>query len=162
MLTLCKILHKCKEFILATCSFLWYSLEFLQEFAYIHFFPKRWFWVLWNCALLEIILPGKSPWTEKPGGLQSIGSQRVRHNWSDWSCMHACFYSSWIRVHKSGMSFSIYKFMFKVKKKKQSFQNFLQKFYNFSFIILHSCQPYIFLLVPYLNQDYMFIIVLFK
>ena len=37
MLTLCKILHKCKEFILATCSFLWYSLEFLQEFAYIHF-----------------------------------------------------------------------------------------------------------------------------
>ena len=60
------------------------------------------------------------------------------------------------------MSFSIYKFMFKVKKKKQSFQNFLQKFYNFSFIILHSCQPYIFLLVPYLNQDYMFIIVLFK
>ena len=26
------------------------------------------------------ILAGKIPWTEKPGGLQSIGSQRVRHN----------------------------------------------------------------------------------
>ena len=26
------------------------------------------------------IQPGESPWTEKPGGLQSIGSQRVRHN----------------------------------------------------------------------------------
>ena len=25
-------------------------------------------------------LPGESPWTEEPGGLQSIGWQRVRHN----------------------------------------------------------------------------------
>ena len=25
----------------------------------------------------------KIPWTEDPGGLQSVGSQRVRHNWSD-------------------------------------------------------------------------------
>ena len=25
----------------------------------------------------------KKPWTEEPGGLQSIGSQRVGHNWSD-------------------------------------------------------------------------------
>ena len=26
------------------------------------------------------ILPGESPWTEEPGGLQSTGSQRVRHD----------------------------------------------------------------------------------
>ena len=26
------------------------------------------------------ILAWKIPWTEKPGGLQSIGSQRVRHD----------------------------------------------------------------------------------
>ena len=25
------------------------------------------------------------PWTEEPGGLQSMGSQRVRHNLSDWA-----------------------------------------------------------------------------
>ena len=25
-----------------------------------------------------IFLPGESPWTEEPGGLQSTGSQRVR------------------------------------------------------------------------------------
>ena len=25
----------------------------------------------------------RSPWTEEPGGLPSIGSQRVRHHWSD-------------------------------------------------------------------------------
>ena len=30
-------------------------------------------------------LPG-IPWTEEPGGLQSIGSQRVRHNWNDLAC----------------------------------------------------------------------------
>ena len=28
------------------------------------------------------ILAGKIPWTEKPGGLQSMGSQRVRHDWA--------------------------------------------------------------------------------
>ena len=30
-----------------------------------------------------VSLPGESPWTEEPGGLQSMGSQRVRHDWSD-------------------------------------------------------------------------------
>ena len=29
---------------------------------------------------LPIFQPGKSPWTEEPGGLQSLESQRVRHN----------------------------------------------------------------------------------
>ena len=28
------------------------------------------------------ILAWKIPWTEEPGGLQSIGSQRVRHDWA--------------------------------------------------------------------------------
>ena len=27
-------------------------------------------------------------WTEEPGGLRSIGLQRVQHNWSDTACMH--------------------------------------------------------------------------
>ena len=27
-----------------------------------------------------VLLPGGSPWTEEPGGLQSMGSQRVGHN----------------------------------------------------------------------------------
>ena len=26
------------------------------------------------------LLPGESPWTEEPGGLQSMGSQRVRQD----------------------------------------------------------------------------------
>ena len=33
------------------------------------------------------ILPGESPWTEEPGGLRSIGSQRVGHDRSDLPCM---------------------------------------------------------------------------
>ena len=33
-----------------------------------------------------VFLPGESPWTEEPDGLQSIGLQKVGHN---WACMHA-------------------------------------------------------------------------
>ena len=33
------------------------------------------------------------PWTEEPGTLQSIGSQRVRHNWSDLGHRHRKIYS---------------------------------------------------------------------
>ena len=35
-----------------------------------------------------VFLPGESPWTEEPGGLQSIGSRRIRHDWSDLA--HTC------------------------------------------------------------------------
>ena len=28
----------------------------------------------------SVFLAGESPWTEEPGGLQSMGSQRVRHD----------------------------------------------------------------------------------
>ena len=31
------------------------------------------------------ILAWRIPWTEDPGRLQSMGSQRFRHNWSDWA-----------------------------------------------------------------------------
>ena len=29
-----------------------------------------------------VFLPGESPWTEEPGRLQSMGLQRVRHDWA--------------------------------------------------------------------------------
>ena len=32
--------------------------------------------------LTPIFLPEESPWTEEPGGLHSMGSQRVRHHWA--------------------------------------------------------------------------------
>ena len=33
------------------------------------------------------ILAWRIPWTEEPGGLQSMGSQRVAHDWSGLACM---------------------------------------------------------------------------
>ena len=35
------------------------------------------------------ILAWRIPWTEDPGELWSIGSQRIRHDWRDWTRMHA-------------------------------------------------------------------------
>ena len=34
-----------------------------------------------SMATQPILLPEESPWTEEPGRLQSMGSQRVRHDW---------------------------------------------------------------------------------
>ena len=34
-----------------------------------------------------VFLPGESPWTEEPGGLQSIVLQRLRYDWSDIGCI---------------------------------------------------------------------------
>ena len=39
------------------------------------------------------ILAGRIPWTEEPGGLQSIPSQRVWHDWSSLACTHPWTYS---------------------------------------------------------------------
>ena len=36
-------------------------------------------WRTWQPT--PVFLPGESPWTEEPGGLQSTGLQRVRHDW---------------------------------------------------------------------------------
>ena len=35
------------------------------------------------------VLAWKVPWTEEPGGIQSMGSQRVRQDWSDPAGTHA-------------------------------------------------------------------------
>ena len=39
-------------------------------------------------AIHSSILAWKVPWTEEPGGLQSIGSRRVEHDWSDLTHTH--------------------------------------------------------------------------
>ena len=44
--------------------------------------PKRKAW-----QPTPVFLPGESPWTEEPARLQSTGSQRVGHDWSDWACV---------------------------------------------------------------------------
>ena len=46
-----------------------------------------------NLSFLESthssILACRIPWTEGPGGLQSMRLQRVGHDWSDLACTHA-------------------------------------------------------------------------
>ena len=42
-------------------------------------------------ATQSSILAWKIPWTEESGGLQSMGSQRIRH---DWSTEHIYTYSN--------------------------------------------------------------------
>ena len=57
--------------------------------------PETWVQSLGQKDLLEkemsihsSILAWRFPWTEQPGGLQSMGSQRVGPNWREWACMH--------------------------------------------------------------------------
>ena len=38
-----------------------------------------------------VFLSGESSWTEEPGGLQSMGLQRVGHDWETWHTMHSLF-----------------------------------------------------------------------
>ena len=39
-------------------------------------------------ATYSSVLVWRIPWTEEPGGLHSIRSERVRHNWSNLACTH--------------------------------------------------------------------------
>ena len=39
-------------------------------------------------GLQSSILTWRIPWTEEPGGLQSMGSQRVRGDWAHMNTMH--------------------------------------------------------------------------
>ena len=60
---------------------------------------RRWKRLVWSLgqenplekgmATHSTILAWRIPWTEEPGRLQFIGSQKVRHNWSDLVCAHA-------------------------------------------------------------------------
>ena len=44
------------------------------------------------------------PWTEEPGGLQSMGSQRVGHNWSDLAHTHTLYFSRYCTVRSERFS----------------------------------------------------------
>ena len=58
------------------------------------------------------VLAWRTPWTEEPGGLQSTGSRRVWHNWSDLTCTHTLsrfshvrlYVTSWTVAHQAPLS----------------------------------------------------------
>ena len=84
----------CKDFF-STAAILRFdsdSKEELNVWAFLVENPpamrEAWVWSLgWEIPWRKIwqptpvLLPGESPWTEEPGGLQSMGSQRVRLDW---------------------------------------------------------------------------------
>ena len=49
---------------------------------------------------IPVFLPG-IPWTQEPGRIQSIGSQRIRHDWSDSACTHAHLKLTWFKKKKT-------------------------------------------------------------
>ena len=51
-------------------------------------------------AIHSSILAWTNPWTEEPGGVQSLGSQRVRHNWATNTliCICSSFCFQWVVV----------------------------------------------------------------
>ena len=66
------------------------------------------------------ILSWRIPWTEEPGRLQSIKSQRVRHDWSNLAVTAEHFNSQWFQCLKSqgtkiNISFTIFSFFYTLK-----------------------------------------------
>ena len=66
-----------------------YCLGMAQRVKRLPAMQETWVWSLSHEDPLEkemathsSTLAWKIPWTEKPGGLQSMDSQRVRHNWA--------------------------------------------------------------------------------
>ena len=68
--------------------------------------------IVWLCIICywrrpwqptPIFLPGESPWSQEPGGLQSMGLQRVGHNWvmKHVSAIVSIFAVSWPQDHYS-------------------------------------------------------------
>ena len=61
---------------------MWKHLSFGYGFCCIIFFHVYYIQILEKeMATHSSILVWKIPWMEEPGGLQSMGSQRVRHDW---------------------------------------------------------------------------------
>ena len=52
-------------------------------------------------------LAWRIPWTEEPGGLQSIGSQRVRHGWSELAHIEIHIYLSWLSYFSDNLKKSL-------------------------------------------------------
>ena len=84
-------------------------------------------------AIHSSILAWRTPWTEEPGGLQSIGLQRPRHNWSDWasklsSCSwHWASHKTWERYHLPPPSTVLYSVP--VSSAQSTFPDFLFKMF---------------------------------
>ena len=96
--------------------------------------PWRWKWQLTSAR--------KTPWTQEPGGLQSIGSQRFGHN---WAFMHSfidflyCF-SGFIFIDVYSLLFPYFALLWNYFALLISCGRSIDDFFRFSLIIyfIHS------------------------
>ena len=63
-------------------------MNFLEFFLFLDFYLV-WLQVEKEMATHSSILAWRILWTKEPGGLLSMGSHRVRHDWSNLACMYA-------------------------------------------------------------------------
>ena len=71
----CSISLICLSFANTKC-FLDFCKFIIRFLNYLYVLQKR----QWHP--IPVLLPGKIPWVEEPGRLQSMGSLRVRHDWA--------------------------------------------------------------------------------
>ena len=67
----------------------WQKLPLVQSFIFNNYLMTTAHTWGKEMATYSTILVQRILWTEEPGGLLSIGSHRVGHNWSDLACMYA-------------------------------------------------------------------------
>ena len=77
------------------------------------------------------ILAWRIPWTEEPGGLQFMGSQRVKY---DWACMH--LHDKYIQANLGGIVGSVPDHCNKVSILSLKTFFFLLSIYKIMFILL--------------------------
>ena len=88
------------------------SSQFLPSVSYITIVIYFTFVLAWISTYVYVytgggnathssILAWRIPLTEEPGGLQSIGSQRVRHDWIDLVYIHISIYVLYIHTYLS-------------------------------------------------------------
>ena len=103
---------------------IWACLQMLVYVFCLFFFCKSAYFscsyfigfslIVWLCIMCywrrawqptPIFLPGESPWSEEPGGLQSMGLQRVGHDWvtKHISAIVSIFAVSWPQGHYSSV-----------------------------------------------------------
>ena len=77
-------------------EFAWIQETQLQSLGQEHLLEK-------GMETYSSILAWRIPWTEEPSGLQSMGSQKVRHDWATNTCNLVVFCSGMLRF----LSFSL-------------------------------------------------------
>ena len=93
-------------FVLAKRKF-FYSFEYSPVWLYHIFHLSRPYWLEKAMVPHSSTLAWKIPWTEEPGGLQSMGSRRVGYNWATSLTFHSHALEKEMAAHSSVLAWRI-------------------------------------------------------